>query len=125
MNRRMNAVLEDIRRELGEDQDRLVKLFDSLKPKQKIKVAMSAVMGSGKYSDGEPHEWIVGRKSVSKKYGVVSITLIPADNPTWKPTKYNAYKLSKRNDSDGQPVIVASHGDMGLFLKSVNGISPK
>jgi len=125
MSHRLTALLTEAREALGESQDRLVALFDSLKSKQKIKVAMTAVMGSGKYTDGQPHEWLVGRRARSKKYGSETITLMPVDG-SWKPTKYNAFKLWKKKSSrDGETYISASQGDMGLMLKSINGISAK
>ena len=39
----------------------LVKIFDSLKKGQKIKVSFTSVMGMGDRSDGYYYEWIVGR----------------------------------------------------------------
>lgn len=124
MSRRLSALLTEARETLNEDQERLVAIFDKLKPKQKVSVAMTAVMGSGKMTDGQPHDWIVGRRARSKKYNTETVTLIPADDPTRKFTKYNAYKLWKRT-RDGVSTISASHGDMGLFLVSINGIRAK
>jgi len=102
-----------------EEESRLVKLFDSLRPGQKISVAMRSVMGRSEMTDGKPHDWLVGRRARSKKYGSETITLMPVDG-SWKPNKYNAYKLWKRKGR-----ISASHGDMALMLVSINGISAR
>ena len=93
-------------------------LFDKLKPKQRIAVAMTSVMGSGQATDGKPHDWLVGRRSKSKKYNTETIVLMPVDG-SWKPNKYNAYKLYKRT-RHGEVTVSAAHGDMGLFLKSIS-----
>ncbi len=116
---RFGAPFRDPLRTLSLDEDEkmsqseLARVFKSLKPKEKILVAMTSVMGMGKYTDGKYHEWIVGRKSSSKKYGRVSYTLLPADG-SWKPTKFNRFALNMRKD-----MVTASQGDMALMLKGI------
>lgn len=101
--------------------DKLVALFDSLRPKQKISVAMKSIMGMSKVTDGTPHDWLVGRRSKGRNYE--TITLLPVDGET--PNKFNTYKLWKRPNRDGVLRISGSHGDMAVSLISVNGISTK
>jgi len=125
MSHRLNTLVQEARYAVFESPERLVSLFDSLKPKQKISVAMTSVMGRGIYTDGHPHDWLVGRRGKSAKYGTETITLIPADDPTRKFSVHNAFRLWKRKDSDGDLFVTASHGDMGLSLKSINGIPTK
>lgn len=103
-------------------EEKLVALFDSLRPGQKISVAMTSVMGTSEATSGKPQDWIVGRRSKGRNYE--TITLLPVD-ASWKPTKYNAFKLWKRENYQGEVTINASQGDMGLFLKSINGVSAK
>jgi len=104
--------------------EKLVALFDSLRPKQKIAVAMKSVMGTSEMTDGSPHDWLVGRRARSKKYNSETITLMPVDG-SWKPNKYNAFKIWKRNRPDGSASISASRGDMALMLQSINGVSAR
>lgn len=96
-----------------------VEVFDSLRPGQVIEVALKSVMGRGTMTDGNFHEWRVGRKSRSKKYNSETITLMPMDGS--KPSKFNAFRLwkrSRRNHMTGEdtPGISASHGDMGIMI---------
>jgi hypothetical protein len=77
-------------------------------------------MGTGSLTDGNYHEWIVGRKSHSKKYGVTTIRLIPVGFEDRKWTKYNSYSLMKReNYRTGETYIAAAHGDMAITLKGM------
>jgi len=104
--------------------EKLVELFDSLRPKQKIAVALKSVMGTSEMTDGKPHDWLVGRRATQKRYNSQTITLMPVDG-SWKPNKYNAFKIWKRTRPDGSVSISASRGDMGLTLVSINGISAR
>lgn len=111
---------------------KMVRIFDSLKSKQKILVAMTSVMGMSKLTGGGYHEWIVGRRSTSKKYGVTTITLLQPGGP--KPTKYNRFALMKRKNRIGETYqkdgswyqaeptgfnITAAHGDMAMILHGI------
>lgn len=87
-------------------------LFDSLRPGQTVVVAMRSPMGMSKVTDGNEHEWRVGRRTQSRGGAVQAITLLPIDGS--KPTQFNAFRLWKRGDR-----VSASHGDMGVFLKSL------
>jgi hypothetical protein len=100
-----------------DDTEELSEIFDSLKPKETILVAMKSVMGMSRVTDGNYHEWKVGRRSYSKKYGVTTITLLPMDGS--KPNKFNRFALRKRRDK-----VSASHGDMGVMLIGVKRPNP-
>lgn len=82
------------------------KIFDSLKPKQKIEAALTSI------NKGEPREYTVGRKSTSKKYGVVSIEITPVGQQP--PGRGAKIKLRKRGNS-----VTAAHGDMGVRILSL------
>jgi len=90
-------------------------IFDSLKPRQRVYLAMTAVMGMSEATDGKFHEWTVYRRSRGRGYE--AITLLQQDGS--KPNKYNAYKLWKKTDRQGNEYVSASVGDMGIMLKGM------
>ena len=103
---------------LASNQASWVAIFDSLRPGRKVQIAMTGVMTMDKVTDGKFHEWIVNRRSFSKKYNTETISLLHQDGS--KPSKYNAYALRKRTDRmTGEGRVSASVGDMGLFLKGL------
>ncbi len=84
-------------------------IFDSLRPGQSVHIAMKSVMGRSDLTNGEYHEWKVGRRSTSKVHSVDTIPLIPLDGE--KPNKFNQYALRKRGDK-----VSGAHGDMAVML---------
>lgn len=87
-------------------------LFDSLRKGQLIQVAMTSVMGMSPLFDGNLHTWEVGRKSISKKWGVTTYMLNqPGERP---PDRRVAVTLRKRGDR-----VSAAWGDMAVMLKEL------
>lgn len=97
------------------DQEKLIPIFDSLKPRQRIKVTIKAVMGYGKSETGTPTEYIVGRRTQSR--GTTNLQLLPADGS--KPHPMRKVTLYKRNDYQGTPFVSVALGDMGATLVSI------
>jgi len=84
-------------------QDDFNKIFDSLKSKQKVDMWAQFVMSSRK---GEWRTFIVGRKSVSKKYNSEKISLTPEGAA--KTAKYFLYRKNGK--------VSVAQGDMGGSL---------
>lgn len=97
------------------DQDKLIQMFDSLKPKQKVKVSLRAVMGHGDSENGTPTEYIVGRRSKSRFSE--NVALLPADGS--KPHPLAKKTLMKRKDHEGNTYVTVALGDMGATLISL------
>lgn len=89
------------------------RIFDSLKPKQRILIAAKSFGMGGKLFDGQYHEWVVGRKSRSKKYGVEAITLLQPGQMKAGPAM-GRIRLYKR---DGK--VSLAQGDMAMMLKGL------
>jgi len=87
-------------------------IFDALRPGQSVYVAVKSVMGMSDVLNGKPMEWKVGRRSVSKKYGVETIPLLPLDGS--KPHKMNQILLLKRGEK-----VSAALGNMWMELVSL------
>jgi len=95
-------------------------VFDRLRKGQKIEVAVKSVMGTSPRTSGEWSEWIVGRRSRSRKHGVESVVLIPADDPGRRYDRRNAFRLVKRTDPrTGRVTVGAAQGDMGIALLGI------
>jgi hypothetical protein len=103
--------------------EEMVKKFHDLQFGDKVYVAMSSTWGYGR-EDGGYHEYTVGRRGHSKKYGVKSLTLIPAGHS--QRSRFHGgsgmakYKLMVRRNS-----ISAAHGDMGMNLWAIRKTKPK
>lgn len=96
-----------------------VKIFDSLRSGQVIQAAFKSVMGRSDLFDGTLHDFKVGRKSVSKKHGVESVTLEPVGRPKMGPGA--RIRLHKRSKADGSATVSASTGDMGMTIVDLKG----
>ena len=66
-------------------------------------------MGMNKAETGTYTPMLVGRRSTSKKYGVESLALLPADGS--KPHRFQKITLRKRNGK-----VTAAISDMGATL---------
>lgn len=93
------------------DHEGYVKIFDKLKPKQTVHLALKSVMGMGKYTDGEFHPFTVGRKSTSKKTNSVAITVMPEGK---KLPAMGKFTLRKRGDK-----VMAAQGNMAVMIKGM------
>lgn len=101
----------------SQSDEELIRIFDSLKSKDRIQLAIKAVMGMGKRETGTPTEYVVGRKSFSKKYGVHTVHLKRADgSPMHRMARVT---LMKRKDSEGNEFVSAAIGDMGARIISL------
>jgi len=98
---------------LGRD---FVDIFDSLRKGQRIQVAFKSVMGMGSLTNGTYNEWVVGRRSASKKYNVEKIQLMPASRAGEKFDRRRDFQLWKRENREGEMSVSASQGDMGITL---------
>lgn len=88
-----------------------VRIFDSLKPKDIIQMAVSSIMG-GPLLDKRFHDFVVGRAS-RDKYGYQHWSLQPVGYP--KPTNpMNKFRLSKKGT-----MVTASLGDLALNLRGL------
>jgi hypothetical protein len=92
------------------------RIFSQLKPKQTVWMAYEGY-GMGSSSEGKYVPFTVGRRSVSKKFGVVSIGLNRRSDPDKKDpfgrsSRLNAFSLRKRKDG---PIQLAL-GDMAMKL---------
>lgn len=96
-----------------------VSIFDRLKKGQKIQVAFKSIMGFGGRGDGDYHEWIVGRKSAGRRHNFERISLIPPDDPNYKPDKRRDIMLWKKPDWEGNMAVSASFGDMAVTLVGI------
>lgn len=97
------------------EQDELIRVFDSLRPKQRVKVALRATMGHGPSESGTPTEYIVGRRGKGR-YGE-TVGLLPGDGrPAHAMSKVT---LMKRKDSEGNMYVSVALGDMGATLLSI------
>jgi hypothetical protein len=91
-----------------------VDIFDNLRTGQRILIA---------FHNNEFKEFIVGRKSHSKKYNVTSIIVIPEDQQDRKWQKNNAFRLVKNVDQEGNIHIGGARGNMGIPLKGIKKAS--
>ena len=90
------------------------RVFDRLKSGQTVQVAVKSVMGRSSLFDGSFHEFKVGRRSHSKKYGVTSLAIHPVGES--KPRGRGAQiKLMKRSNGNVSVAI----GNMGATLKGL------
>jgi hypothetical protein len=97
------------------EQEKLVQVFDSLRPKQRVKAAIKAVMGHGDAENGTPTEYIVGRRGKGR-YGE-TVSLLPGNGS--KPHPMAKVTLMKRKDHEGNVYVSAALGDMGATLVSL------
>lgn len=95
--------------------DELIKAFDGLRPGQKIKVTLKAVMGHGDSENGKPTEYIVGRRTKSRSSQ--NVHLLPADGS--KPHPMRKVTLYKRDDYSGNTFVSVALGDMGATLLAI------
>lgn len=80
--------------------------FDSLKPGQRVRVAFSSCMaGAGTV------EFLVGRRTHSKKYNVRSVSLKPGDGSKARGCKVVLYKRASG-------AVSMALGNMGVMLES-------
>jgi hypothetical protein len=100
---------------LGRD---VADVFDSLRKGQKIQVAFKSVMGMSELTSGSYNDWVVGRRTFSKKYNVEKVQLMPASRAGEKFDKRRDFQLWKR-DRDGKVSVSASQGDMGITLVGI------
>lgn len=96
-------------------EEQLIKVFDSLKPKQRVKAAIKAVMGHGDAEAGKPTEYIVGRRTQGR-FGE-RVLLLPGDGSA--PHPFRKVTLHKRKGIDDNTVVVAALGDMAATLISL------
>lgn len=97
------------------DQEKLIQVFDSLRPRQKVKAVIRAVMSMSPSETGTPTEYIVGRRGKGR-YGE-TVSLLPADGS--KPHPMAKKTLFKRKDHEGNEYVSVALGDMGATLVSL------
>jgi hypothetical protein len=100
------------------DTEDLIKAFDSLRPKQKVKVTMKAVMSMSPSETGTPTEYIVGRRGKGR-YGE-TVSLLPADGS--KPHPMRKVTLYKRENHEGNTYVSVGIGDMGATLIAIDPV---
>jgi hypothetical protein len=91
-------------------------IFDKLSKGKKIQVALTTYgMSSGQgVFDGQLHDFVVGRSSYSKKWGVESKVLIPVIDGTPKPARNKANKIVMMRRANGN--VSVAFGDMATNL---------
>ena len=98
------------------EDERLVEIFDSLKPGQTIKVTMKSVMGNSGWDTGEPTEYKVGRRGKGRNGETITL-MRPGQKSVSQFVQVKLYKR-KSNISDTMRVNVAI-GDMAATLYAI------
>lgn len=97
------------------EREKLIETFDALRPKQKIKASIRAVMGMSSAMTGTPTEYIVGRRTKSKS--TENLHLLNADGSAMHPIR--KVTLYKRRDCEGTEFVSVAIGDMAATLLSI------
>jgi len=97
-------------------QEEMVKVFDTLKTGDKVKVALTSVMGHGSSETGTPTVYTLGRKGKGRM-GETFALLREGQKSVKSMMKITLYK-HKQYHGEGMAVDVAL-GDMGATLLSL------
>jgi hypothetical protein len=101
------------------DQEKLIQIFDSLKPKQRVMVTMKAVMSMSDRERGTPTEYIVTRRGKGRYGETLGIFPASAAAEGRKPSQINKTTLYKRPNHAGEMTVSVALGDMAAKLIAI------